>query len=69
MIATGFILAQAITFETLGRIPAWAPIFASLSYVNLQFLLILTGIASVGIAWHGWVAGSRPAAPKVAFAA
>lgn len=68
LIAAGFIVAQAITFETLGRIPAWAPIFASLSYVNLQFLLILTGIASVGIAWHGWVAGARPGAPKIAFA-
>jgi hypothetical protein len=68
LIAAGFIVAQAITFETLGRIPAWAPIFASLSYVNLPFLLILTGIASVGIAWHGWVAGARPRAPQIAFA-
>ena len=69
LIAAGFIAAQAITFETLGRIPAWAPIFASVSYVNLPFLLILTAIASVGIAWHGWVAGARPGAPKKALAA
>ena len=68
LIAAGFIAAQAITFETLGRIPAWAPMFASLSTVNLPFLLILTGIASVGIAWHGWVAGARPRAPKAALA-
>jgi len=66
LIAAGFIVAQEITFETLGRIPAWAPIFASVSYVNLPFLLLLTGIASVGIAWHGWVAGARPVAPKAA---
>jgi hypothetical protein len=68
LIAAGFIVAQQVTFETLGRIPSWAPIFASLSDVSLPFLLILTGIASVGIAWHGWVAGARPRAPKAAFA-
>ncbi len=64
LIAAGFIVAQAITFETLGRIPAWAPMFASVSYVNLPFLLVLTGIVSVGIAWHGWIAGARPTAPR-----
>jgi len=69
LIAAGFIAAQEITFETLGRIPAWAPMFASVSYVNLPFLLLLTGIASVGIAWHGWVAGARPIAPKAALPA
>lgn len=68
LIAGGFIAAQAITFETLGRIPAWAPMFASISHVNLPFLLVLTGIASAGIAWHGWVAGARPGTPKVALA-
>ena len=69
LIAAGFIAAQAITFETMGRIPAWAPMFASVSYVNLPFLLLLTGIASVGIAWHGRVAGARPGTPKAALAA
>jgi hypothetical protein len=42
--------------------------FASISHVNLPFLLLLTGIASAGIAWHGWVAGTRPRTPKVALA-
>lgn len=69
LIAAGFIAAQAITFETLGRIPAWAPIFASVSYANLPFLLVVTGIASVGIAWHGWLAGARPQAPTAALPA
>ena len=68
LIAAGFIAAQEITFETLGRIPVWAPMFASVSYINLPFLLLLTGIASVGIAWHGWVAGARPVTPKAALA-
>ena len=66
LIAAGFIAAQEITFETLGRMPAWAPMFASVSYVNLPFLLLLTAIASLGIVWHGWVAGARPGVPKVA---
>jgi hypothetical protein len=69
LIAAGFIAAQAITYETLGRIPAWAPMFASVSDVNLPFLLLLTGIASIGIAWHGWVAGARPTRPQSALAA
>lgn len=69
LIAAGFIVAQAITFETLGRILAWAPIFGSVSNMNLPFLLLATGIASVGIVWHGWVAGARQPAPKEALAA
>ena len=69
LIAAGFIAAQAISFETLGRVPAWAPVFASISHVNLPFLLLLTGIASVGIAWHGWVAGARPRSPQAALTA
>ncbi len=69
LIAAGFIVMQEITFETLGRIPAWAPVFASVSNLNLPFLLTLTGIASAGIAWHGWVAGRRRETPKAALAA
>jgi len=66
LIAAGFIAAQEVTFETLGRLPAWAPIFARVADANLPFLLLLTGIASLGIAWHGWVAGARPIAPRAA---
>lgn len=69
LIAAGFIVAQQITFETLGRIPAWAPMFGSVSDINLPFLLVLTGIASVGIAWHGWAAGARTRTPKAALVA
>lgn len=68
LIASVFIVAQAITFETLGRIPAWAAMFGSVSDMNLPFLLTLTGIVSIGIAWHGWVAGARPRTPKVVLA-
>jgi hypothetical protein len=69
LLAACVIAAQEITYETLGRIPAWGPIFSSVSNANLPFLLILTAIASIGIAWHGWVAGARPTAPKAALAA
>ena len=68
LLAAFVIAAQEITYETLGRIPAWAPFFASLSFLNLPFLLVLTMIASIGIAWHGWVAGARPKAPNAALA-
>jgi hypothetical protein len=68
LIAAGIIATQEITFETLGRLPDWAPIFASVADANLPLLLTLTAIASLGIAWYGWVAGARPAAPKSALA-
>jgi len=64
LLAAGIIAAQEITYETLGRLPGWGPMFASVSEVNLPFLLMLTAIVSVGIAWHGWVAGARPIAPR-----
>ena len=63
------ISAQAILFLTVGKLPAWAPVFASIASVNLPLLLVLTGIASLGVAWHGWVAGARPVAPSAAAAA
>ena len=68
LLVAGFIAAQEATFETLGRLPAWAPVFARVADANLPMLLILTTIASVGIAWHGWVAGARPVVPQAAAA-
>lgn len=58
-IGAGFIFAQLVTFDTLGRIPAWAPMFASVSRMNLPLLLTATGVVSLSIAWRGWVAGAR----------
>jgi len=68
LIAAGFVAAQQITFETLGRLPAWATIFGRLSEANLALLLVGTGIASLAVAWHGWAAGARPRAPTAALA-
>lgn len=65
----GIIAAQEILFETLGRLEGWAWLFSRIAFVNLPLLLTLTGIVSLGIAWHGWVAGARPSAPRAAAAA
>jgi len=66
LLVAAIIAAQTILFLTAGRLPGWAPIFASISQINLPLLLTLTGIVSLGIAWHGWVAGARPTAPEAA---
>ena len=66
LLVAGIIAAQQILFETFGRLPAWAPIFSRVADANLPFLLTLTGIVALGIAWHGWVAGARPGVPTVA---
>lgn len=64
LLVAGTIAAQAILFLTIGRLSAWAPIFASVAAINLPLLLGSTAVLSVGIAWHGWVAGARPRAPR-----
>jgi hypothetical protein len=60
LLVAGIIAAQAILFLTLGRLPDWAPVFASVAKIDLSLFLVLTGIVSVAISWHGWVTGSRP---------
>ena len=69
LLVAGIIAAQAVLFLTVGRLPAWAPIFAKLAGADLPSLLAATAIVSLGIAWHGWVAGARPGAPRTAAAA
>lgn len=69
LIVAAIIAAQAISFLTIGNLPGWAPIFSSVGSINLPFLLVITGIVSIGIAWHGWVTGARPGTPKVALVA
>lgn len=69
LLAAWIVAAQEVLFETIGRMPAWAPVFASVGSVNLPFLLLMTAIISVGIAWYGWIAGARPTAPRATAAA
>ena len=66
LLVASIIAAQEILYETLGRLEGWAWIFSRIAYANLPLLLTLAGIVSLGIAWHGWVAGARPTAPKAA---
>lgn len=68
LIVAAFIAAQQITFETLGRLPEWGVAFGSLSGVSLPLLLVLTGLAGLGIALHGWTAGARLAGASAAIA-
>ncbi len=68
LIVASIIAAQTILFLTVGKLPAWAPVFASIARVDLPLLLGLTAIVSLGIAWHGWIAGARPIAPRPAVA-
>lgn len=64
LLIAGIIAAQAFLFLTVGRLPAWAPVFASVARLDLQWLLISTAVISFGIAWHGWIAGARPIPAK-----
>jgi hypothetical protein len=69
LLVAGIIAAQIVLFLTVGKLPAWAPIFGSVASANLPILLLVTAIIGLGIAWHGWVAGARPGTPKAALAA
>lgn len=69
LLVSGIIGAQQFLYETLGRLEGWAWLFSRIADVNLPLLLTLTGIASLGTAWHGWVAGARPMASSAAAAA
>jgi hypothetical protein len=64
LLVAAIIAAQAILFLSVGKLPAWAPIFGSFGALNLPFVIVVTAIVSLGIAWHGWVAGARPATPR-----
>jgi hypothetical protein len=62
LLVAAIIAAQAILFLTVGRLPGWAPVFASSAGLSLPLVLVATAIVSFGIAWHAWVAGARPRA-------
>jgi uncharacterized membrane protein YozB (DUF420 family) len=66
LIAIGFIAAQQVLFETVGRMDGWARFFSQLSRADPALLLTAIGIASVAVAWLGWAAGKRGVAPGTA---
>lgn len=63
--AAAFILLSAILFQTVGAWPSWERLVASAADVPRAPFALATAIAGVAIAWAGWVAGKRPAAPPV----
>ena len=65
LIVAGMVVAQALLVLTVGQLEAWAPLFAKVAVVNLSVLLTVTGIVSIGIACHGWVAGTRSRSSQV----
>jgi hypothetical protein len=59
LIVIGFIVAEQVLFETLGRLDPWAKFFSQFAHLNSAALLTATAIASVGVSWLGWEAGKR----------
>jgi hypothetical protein len=66
LIAIGFIVAQQLLFETVGRLDGWASALRLLAFANPTVLLAATGIASLAVAGLGWEAGKRITKPNPA---
>jgi len=62
-IAAGFIAAQQVLFETLGRLEAWGELFSRFGSVPTSPLVVSTGVLSLAICWHGWISGRRADPP------
>jgi hypothetical protein len=62
-------IVAAVLFEIIGRMPAWVSLFARAAELPMAPFALTAGIAGVGIAYAGWIAGKRPAiGPGVAAA-
>ncbi|MGQ7828897.1 hypothetical protein [Altererythrobacter sp. Z27] len=57
LVAAGFIAAQGLGFETLGRVESFHWLFSRFSLLSEPWLIVATFVASVAIIWHGWNAG------------
>lgn len=60
LIVIGFIAAQQVLFETLGRVDGWGWIFSRIAFADPIILNAATGLISIAIAWHGWNKGKGP---------
>jgi len=60
LIVAGFVAAQEVLFETIGRTDEWAILFSQLASVSTAVLLVATGLVSVAVIWHAWLSGNRP---------
>lgn len=61
--AASFILMSAILFQTVGTWPEWEAFVASVATWPRAPLTVAATLFGVGVAWAGWVAGSRPSSP------
>lgn len=62
--AAGFILLSAILFQTVGTWPSWERFVAGFASLPSAPFSIAAAVAGVAIAWAGWIAGRKPAAPR-----
>lgn len=53
-------LAASVLFEVPGGTQAWENVYASLAPLPSMPFVLLAGVAGVGIAAAGWIAGRRP---------
>jgi hypothetical protein len=50
----------AVLFQVIGNMPAWHALFARFADLPVAPFALAAGIAGVGIAYAGWIAGKRP---------
>lgn len=60
LIVGGLILLQSLLFETLGRMPAWQSLYASLAQVPTPLVISLGLAAGILAGAAGWIGGQRP---------
>jgi len=60
LIAGGFIFAQEVLFETLGRMDGFGLLFSRFSLLPETGVILATLVASLAICWLGWTAGRIP---------
>ena len=60
LVASGLILLQSLTFETVARTAAWRGIVYAIGATPTSALVSLAIAASAAIIWLGWTAGHGP---------
>lgn len=60
LIAGAVVIAQSLSFVTLGRTPAWEQVIAAIAGVPVSAMIGIGFAASAAAIWAGWTAGSTP---------
>jgi len=53
----------AFLYETIGEMPAWQALYARVADLPEAPFMLAAGLAGIGIAYAGWIAGRRPMPP------